>query len=198
VVGGNGNETIYWIPGRRGRRAAATPVPPDGSVGVHRDTELMFLPARRAVGHSVYFGPAGGGGVLPLLVELEGALANIARPATTAGMLQANTEYEWRVDTHTADGTVQRGETWALATGAALSCAIAPHPPRPPVPPGPAQCADAELEYCPGQGGKGGKVGEPCYNCVCANAQALEKAGCWTKGGAGGRHAFILSFCGSN
>ena len=85
---------FYWIPGRRERQTASTPVPPTGSVGVHLNSELMFLPGRVAVGHSIFLGLVGG--ELLHLQDLDGE-ANIARPPQA--MLRPNTAYQWRVDT---------------------------------------------------------------------------------------------------
>ena len=184
-------DASYFIPGRRERTVATTPVPPAGSVGVHLNTELMWLPAVQATGHTVYFGRAGG--TLQRLAELDGGSANIARPA----LLQAHLEYAWRVDTRTATAGVVVGATWTLATGAGKACEITPHPPQPPDPPGPAACAAAEDKHCPGLGGTGAQVGGACYACVVANTKVLEDAGCWTNSGSGGRHAFVEAFCGN-
>ena len=84
---------------------------------MHLSTELMFLPSRTALSHSVYFGKAGA----PLLhlEDLPGATANIARVRMN---LEPSTHYVWRVDTHTING-VQTSEEWTLMTGAGdLSC----------------------------------------------------------------------------
>jgi hypothetical protein len=117
---------------------------------VHLNTELMFLPSRMALSHSVYFGKAG----LPMLhlEDLSGPTANIARLHMN---LEPNTHYAWRVDTHTIDG-VKTGEQWTLMTGAGnQSCKISPHPPPQPTPdkpppPGPGQCPKACNQLCPG------------------------------------------------
>ena len=183
----------YWIPGRRERMAASTPVPPAGSIGVHLNTELMFLPSRLALSHSVYFGKAGSP---PLHLEhLSGPVANIARFRAN---LEPSTHYVWRVDTHTVSG-VKTGNEWSLMTGAGeLSCKIAPHPPPQPAPdkppaPGPGQCPKECNQLCPGLAGKG----EKCEACVLKHSSELHGAGCWTASGKGGRHAFVLAFCGA-
>jgi hypothetical protein len=182
----------YWIPGRRERTAASTPVPPSGSIGVHLNSELMWLPARLALSHSVYFGKAG---TVPThLEDLSGPTANIVR---FRAHLEPSTSYVWRVDTHTASG-VQTGGEWTLATGpAGISCDITPHPPPQPAPdtpppPGPGQCPKACHTLCPGLTGKG----EKCETCVIDHSSALHAAGCWTASGKGGRHAFIVEYCG--
>ena len=156
------DDTEYWIPGRRERMAASTPIPPTGSIGVHLNTELMFLPARLALFHSVYFGAPGG--ALAHLQDLAGATANVVQ---LPKLLQLNTHYVWRVDTHTASG-VETGAEWSLMTGQGdLSCKITPHPPPQPAPdkppaPGPGQCPKVCKELCPGLAGKGSK----CSDCV--------------------------------
>ena len=198
------DDVSYWIPGRRdGKGRASAPVPPTGSIGVHVNTELMFMPSGsiHAVGHSVYFGEkkAGAGAELPLphLVDLTGA-ANIARPVLAGATLNPGTTYAWRVDAHDAMGGTKQGEVWTLRTDpqGAMSCKIAPHPPPHPAPPGPQTCAAAEQSQCPGEAGKGANKGDPCYNCVVKESKPLEDAGCWTKGATGARHAFIETFCG--
>ena len=188
-------DTEYWIPGRRKPTAASTPAPPTGSIGVHLNTDVMFLPARLALSSAVYFGKAGGG-VLAHIADLPGAAANIARlPAP----LEPNTQYTWRVDTTTyAASGVDTGAEWTFTTGNGdLSCQITPHPPPQPAPdkppaPGPGQCPKACSRYCPGLTGKG----EACDDCVVKYSSELHAAGCWAASGKGGRHAFISEFCG--
>ena len=127
------------------------------------------------------------------LVDLVGD-ANIARPSVAlSAPLDANAEYAWRVDTKTPAGVVP-GPVWTLRTGTNLSCQITPDPP--PLPP--IGCAAVEQALCPGEAGKGARVGDPCYNCVVEHSSAFGRAGCWTNGGAGGRHTFIEDFCGNS
>jgi hypothetical protein len=186
-------DTAYWIPGRRERVAATTPVPPTGSIGVHLNTELMFLPGRLALSHSVYFGEAGGGRLLHL-EDLAGPTANIARPRA---QLQPSTHYAWRVDTHTATGVVA-GAEWTLMTGGTgdLSCQITPQPPpqpgpdQPP-PPGPGQCPQKLNVLCRGLAGKGAR----CDACLSEHSAVLAAAGCWRAGG-NRAHTFVLEYCG--
>jgi hypothetical protein len=160
---------------------------------VHLNTELMFLPSRMALSHSVYFGKAG----TPLLhlEDLPGTRANIVR---LREHLEPSTHYIWRVDTHTVSG-VETGVEWTLMTGASnLSCKITPRPPpqpgpdKPPVP-GPGQCPKACSRFCPSLAGKG----DTCDACVLKYSAELHEAGCWKASGKGGRHAFLLDFCGS-
>ena len=185
-------DTEYWIPGRRERVVASTPVPPTGSIGVHLNTDLMFLPARQALSHSVYLGKAGSAPAH--LADLPSATANIAHLQAT---LEPGTQYVWRVDTRAASGVIETGPDWTLTTGQGdLSCKIAPDPPPQPAPdpppiPGPNQCPKACTHYCPGLSGKG----ERCADCVFKYSTQLHAAGCWAASGKGGRHAFVNEFC---
>jgi hypothetical protein len=183
-------QATYWIPGRREMLQANTPLPPHASIGIHINTELMFLPAKHALSHAVHLGKAGG--PLQHLEDLSGPSANIARPKA---QLVADTAYEWRVDTTTVEG-VGRGAVWAFLTGRNVSCQITPRPPPRPPPPGPVACRLAEDKYCPGLGGRGAKVGQPCEVCVINNANAFSEAGCIEGAKSGGRHSFIEKFCG--
>jgi hypothetical protein len=188
----------YWIPGRRELAVASTALPPDGAIGVHVDTDLMFLPARRALGHVVYFGKAGGGGApLARLASLPGPDANIAQLKSP---LSPFTAFAWRVDTVTAEG-VQTGTEWRFSTGENASCSVAPHPPPAPSPSPPApspspphmSCSAAEAKYCPGLAHTGAGKGSECFECVVNNNGPFETAGCFKKGT---RHEFIETFCG--
>jgi len=179
-------DNTYWIPGHRGRTQASMPVPPAGSIGVYRNTDLMFLPAVSAKAHSVFLGKAGTS--LKKLADLGGGgKYNIARLGNHA--LEADTQYIGRVDTHSSAGTADMGALWTFTTGSKLSCQITPKPPKPPV--ACTDCATCENALCPGKAGKG----ELCENCVKANSAALERVGCF-KAGSGGRHAFVKAFCG--
>ena len=152
----------------------------------------MFLPARLALLHSVYFGQTGA--PMAHLVDLSGAAANVAQ---LQAPLEPNTHYIWRVDTHTAHGVVDPGAEWTFMTGQGdLSCNITPHPPPQPSPhkppaPGPGQCPAACHRYCPGLAGKD----KQCEDCVIKHSSELHAAGCWTASGHGGRHSFITEFC---
>eukprot|EP00035_Acanthoeca_spectabilis_P029976 m.475870 g.475870 ORF g.475870 m.475870 type:complete len:258 (+) comp39279_c0_seq1:1812-2585(+) len=181
-------DETYWIPGRREQHVATTPIPVGGSTAVYLNTELMFLPAKHATSHFVYFSQAGH--EMQLLVTLAGSEANIARPS----LLEATTQYVWRVDTHSDTG-IYTGTTWSFTTGTNVSCQIVPHPPKPPQP-RPSGCTAAENTYCPGLAHRGSASGNPCYDCVVRNSAELAQAGCWSNGGSGGRHAFIQKFCG--
>ena len=174
----------YWIPGRRERRVASTPVPPSSSAGVYLDTDLIWLPAVRSRGHAVFLGPVGG--ALSKIADIEGSGLNVVR---LSAPLKANTDYEWRVDTLQDDsvaGSVP-GPTWTFTTGNKLSCSRKPEPPKP-LPQG---CKAAEDSSCPGLKGQGMQ----CEDCVKRNDGPLVRAGCFEHGT---RHAFIQSFCYGN
>ena len=98
--------------------------------------------------------------------------------------------------TTVADGGVVRGTEWRFTTGAELACSITPHPPPVPPKPGPVNCRAAEQALCPGLAHTGAQVGGKCYACVVRNSKALAEAGCFTRAGKGGRHAFVVEFCG--
>ena len=69
---------MYWIPGAFEPKAA-TPIPKDEGSMVVRDTDLIFLPAYRAVGHAVLLGPATKGERgMQLVAQLHGD-ANVAQ-----------------------------------------------------------------------------------------------------------------------
>lgn len=195
-------DETYWIPGRRELAVASTPLPPHGAIGVHRNTDLMFLPAIMAISHAVYFGLAGSASPLDRVATLVGPLNNVARlpqhaSAAAMGVVVADTDYAWRVDTVIAGGEVHTGTVWHFATGNQSSCAIAPNPPPRPGPgPAPMACPAAEEQYCPGDAHTGVQKLGKCYTCVCKFSRELEEAGCYTGAGNGGRHAFIETFCG--
>jgi hypothetical protein len=184
-----GSGDHYWIPGRRDRAVASSPVPPSMSIGVHRNLELMFLPSHHAIAHKVYFGKAADGHTLPFAKLLTGE-ANIVR---LPGLLEPDTAYAWRVDSQSTGEALARGETWVLRTGSTIACAVIPHPPAPPMPPGPARCTAVEQALCPGDAHGGAKVCDPCYQCVVNHSNAFSSAGCW--GESTSRHSFIEAFC---
>lgn len=179
----------YWIPGRRLRTGASTPIPPTDSIGVHRNANLMFLPSAIAfennfsqVRHEVYMG------------ERENALVLIANLSGESNIVsfhdfKANTNYVWRVDS-IVERQKLTGMSWTFRTGSQYACQIVPHPPPMPPPPPPdcATCTACEHELCPGL--KGG--GQKCEDCIFAHAHVFNKVGCWIDAG---RHAFIETFC---
>ena len=172
------NDKEYWIPGRRERVAASTPVPPTGSIGVHLNTDLMFLPARLALlPSSVYFGKAGS--ALAHLTDLPGAAANVVRlPA----LLEPRTPYVWRVDTHALSGAVETGAEWTFMTGLVgdISCKITPHPPPQPKPdpPPPAPSGGCAAQFVKDGCAVKFHSQADCYHCVHKHKSDLDAAGC--------------------
>jgi hypothetical protein len=194
-----GSET-YWIPGRQLYTSATTPIPPDASIAVKTDVDLMFLPMREGSKHSVYLGKDGG--TMKLVGTVQGE-ANIVSP----GGLSSNTKYTWRVDAVGRAGQLRKGPEWEFTTGSTKYCPPppAPTPPTPkptppptpapaPTPPTPlpASCTACENQYCPGLAGKG----QSCEACVEKNSPAFVKAGCWKKTDPSPRHSFLVSWCG--
>jgi hypothetical protein len=123
------NSLEYWIPGFRHQYEAAMPVPRNKTDSAKGDADLMWLPAREAVGHIVYLG--GNANQLNEECRFEGAnaaaegrnisnLPNIEvgfthlRNICTPSFLNSNTHYYWRVDTFLADGSVKQGDLWAV------------------------------------------------------------------------------------
>ncbi|GAB6165932.1 hypothetical protein JCM19992_19320 [Thermostilla marina] len=97
----------YWIPGRQDT-CASTPVPPDGSIGVQPDADLMFLAARGVGQHVVYFGTS------PEAMTKRTMLndTNMFRP----GPLKPGQTYYWRVD-GIRDGKTIPGPVWKFTVG---------------------------------------------------------------------------------
>jgi len=101
----------YWIPGHKSVRASC-PVPPNRSMTVKPDADLMWKEGLGSLSHDVYLGRD------PVAV----ATATRASPVFKGN--QANNIYHpqvltpgtyfWRVDTVTATGTV-KGSVWAFA-----------------------------------------------------------------------------------
>lgn len=96
----------YWIPGRQLQRASR-PVPPNSSVTVKTDADLMWLGGRVALRHRVYFGT----GAENLIFRREQE-NNIFEP----GSLKPGVTYYWRIDTVTQD-EVLKGDVWRFTAG---------------------------------------------------------------------------------
>ncbi|MBL7214225.1 MAG: hypothetical protein ISS71_00960 [Phycisphaerae bacterium] len=96
-------ESNYWIPGHRTDKAR-TPVPPDGSMAVKPNADLMWLEGLDAISHDVYFGTNPNN-----LVFHGNQVNNIFDP----GPLTDGIMYYWRIDTVTSTGTVT-GDVWTL------------------------------------------------------------------------------------
>jgi hypothetical protein len=114
-------DSVYWIPGAFEPKAA-TPIPKDEGSMVVRDTDLIFLPAYRAVGHAVLLGPAAKGERgMQLVAQLHGD-ANVAQLNEP---LEIGGQYIWRVDAQMAGGEVVRGDVWSFATSHLMACPAA-------------------------------------------------------------------------
>ena len=185
------NDSMYWIPGKRDRIKATTPLPPMGSIGIYLNTDFMFLPGFNAIQHDLYLYNETTQKFV-LLQSLKGADMNVVQ---TDQLFVPGKKYQWRVDAHDAYGTIFVGDVWEFETDikGQTACDITPHPPTPPAPPGPKGCKAAEEKYCPGDQGKGGKSGDVCFDCVVKNSRSFAEAGCWH---GKERHAFIEAFCG--
>lgn len=116
VAGAAGDS--YWIPGCLEPKPA-TPVPKNQGSMVVRDTDLMFLPAYRAVGHAVLLGSAAKGETgMQLVAQLHGD-ANVAR---LTERLESGAHYVWRVDAQMPGGEVVRGDVWSFSTSNLTAC----------------------------------------------------------------------------
>jgi len=105
----------YWIPGRKWPKAS-TPIPPDGSITVKPDADLMWLGGLRAISHDVYFG------------QSKDAVANANHASDEykvqqtnnifePGLLKPNITYYWRIDALDAAGNVKTyGDVWSFRT----------------------------------------------------------------------------------
>ena len=91
----------YWIPGRQLKRASR-PVPPNGSITVKADADLMWLSGLKAVRHRIFFGASTDD--LKFKLEQEN---NIFNP----GPLKPGVTYFWRIDAVTKAG-VLKGNIW--------------------------------------------------------------------------------------
>lgn len=105
-------DTTYWIPGHQTAKARF-PIAPDGSRTVKTDADLMWLEGLNAIKSSVYLSTDPDN--LQLVAEKD-PHKNIYTPDTP---FVAGTTYFWRVDTHTAAGTVV-GDVWNFTVKAAI------------------------------------------------------------------------------
>lgn len=97
----------YWIPGRQ-ETFASTPVPPDGASAVKPDADLMFLVARGASEHVIYFGMSS----QTMTKQAVLSDTNIFTP----GRLKPGQTYYWRVDA-LRDGKTTAGPAWRFTVG---------------------------------------------------------------------------------
>ncbi len=109
----------YWIAGRK-ESGASTAIPPNGSTSAKASASLMWQPGLEAVSNNVYFGSSSNAVATATTAspEFRGSqLNNVYDPLG----LQAQT-YWWRIDTHTATGTV-KGVVWNFSVPSASPAA---------------------------------------------------------------------------
>jgi hypothetical protein len=100
-----------------GSTTASNPNPADNATGVDPRAILTWTSGTDAVSHDVYFGT----------VNPPPSLGNV-NVAHYAATLTNNTTYYWRIDEHTAAGTVVTGTVWTFRTGLAPGKATTPYP----------------------------------------------------------------------
>ena len=113
----------YWIPGCKFEKAS-TPIPPDGSIAVKKDADLMWLEGYKADSHEVYFGESESsvGHATKSSSHYKGRFDNnIFEP----GELKADTPYYWRIDAVKA-GTTVKGNVWQFTSGSPLPGPLPP------------------------------------------------------------------------
>ena len=104
-------DKIYWIPGRREKRASM-PIPKDGGINVKLDADLMYLNALGEKSSTVYLGLTKDS--LKPVQEIK-APHNIVNLSTKIN-LEYNKTYFWRVDSLLSDGKVSKGKVWTFTT----------------------------------------------------------------------------------
>ena len=100
-------------------------------VGVHCNTDLIFLPAIKATGHTVYFGEAGSAAPLARIATLLRPLYIVQLPgdasaAVAAATAVVDTDYVCCVDTVTAGGEVYTEMVWRFTVRGKNCCAQSP------------------------------------------------------------------------
>lgn len=109
----------YWIPGCQAA-GTSTPIPRDGSTGVGRDADLMWLGGYQAVSHDVYFATDRDkvAAAARDATEYQGnRTSNILDPGTLA----PGQTYYWRIDAVSPDGKIVQGRVWRFTTAPAGS-----------------------------------------------------------------------------
>ncbi|MEJ2705758.1 MAG: hypothetical protein P8Z79_25250 [Sedimentisphaerales bacterium] len=101
--------------------AVANPQPAYGAKDMPMNVTLTWTPADSAASHQVYFGAdkaavrnAGTGSP-----EYKGS-KTLGEETLDPGLLEANTEYYWRVDAVDGQGNAAKGPVWVFTTGAFL------------------------------------------------------------------------------
>ena len=122
-------DSVYWIPGQRGRKASF-PIVPDGatSVPLTRDA-LMWRPAYNAASHRLYLG-TNRTAVLNATTsspEYQGAYLDEANVFPLPA-LSGSPIYYWRVDAVMPDSSVVAGDLWQFTPALAYTLAYAAGP----------------------------------------------------------------------
>jgi len=87
---------------------ASSPRPPDGVVGVSRNTVLSWTVGLNAISHNVYLGPS----INDMLLVSNHQTAT----EFEIGTLEYDTTYYWRIDEVDSEGAIVIGEVWTFTT----------------------------------------------------------------------------------
>ena len=103
-------DAVYWIPGRRTEKASF-PIVPDHAAAVPAGRDvLMWKPAYRAVGHTVYFSNS------PETLGRSGKTLHGEDNVFALPVLSKGTVYFWRVDAIMPDQSIVSGDVWSFTT----------------------------------------------------------------------------------
>ena len=102
----------YWIPGRK-EKLASTPIPPDGSILVQREQDLMWLFPYGTDTCDIYFGESKEG-VEKADRSVEEFRSRQKTNIFNAGRLERGRTYFWRIDA-VLPGGVRKGKTWSFS-----------------------------------------------------------------------------------
>ena len=97
------NASMYWIPGRQEYKAS-TAIPPNNSITVQTDADLMWLPAYKSTSSKVYFGTSTGS--MQLVANQENNIHYLEN-------LTPGQDYYWRVDCLVGANWVT-GDVWTF------------------------------------------------------------------------------------
>lgn len=104
-------DSLYWIPGRKDT-IASIPVPPDGSILVQRNQDLMWLFPYGTGTCDIYFGHSREG-VEKAVRYQEEYRASQKNNIFHAGLLEKGKTYYWRIDGVTPGG-IKKGQVWSF------------------------------------------------------------------------------------
>jgi len=96
----------YWIPGYQSKDTALSPVPRLATTSARPDADLMWLAARDAIGHKIYFGTN------PAALEEKDYRTDPQLNIFNPGALTPNQQYFWRIDTELANGEFVASQVW--------------------------------------------------------------------------------------